>query len=281
MKPFLGVSTVLVVFFVSLSYPFAKASDFQSSISISSSGRVVLTGRQGEIYWKGDAEEGNFYDWRDAGIGYGGSAQFDLPDSKVKIVTRRVFKGTYAVKCKVMNAGGEQPNSNRAQVRRREPMQNLEEAYYGAALYLSPNFGGGSHQIIMGFKHVDPAKGNFCNLQVDGRGYLRIQRKHDPDAEGPDRIQTLWRDEVPAPVGKWFTAVFYLRATKDGKIKCWKNGVLVFRINGDFRSMESQAPGPNFYAGLYEDPAITKDQYVLVDEMICASTYQLALPRRG
>ena len=278
MKPFLGVSTVLVVFFVSLSYPFAKASDFQSSISISSSGMVVLTGNNGEIYWKGDAEEGTFDDWIGDGGGHRGHHP---PDSEVTIITNPVYKGTYAVKCRVINAGGEDENSNRAQVKRHEPMKNLQEAYYGAALYLSPNFGGGSHQLIMGFKHVDPAKGNFCNLQVDRAGYLCIQRKHDPDAEGPGRIETLWRDEVPAPVGKWFTAVFYLRLTENGEIKFWKNGVLVFSINGDFRSMEGQAPGPNFYAGLYEDPAITKDQYVIVDEMICASTYELALPRRG
>jgi len=56
---------------------------------------------------------------------------------------------------------------------------------------------------------------------------------------------------------------------------------LMVDVDGDFRFAEYQGYiGAHIRAGLYESSAIPHSQYVIVDEMICASTYELSLPKK-
>lgn len=274
MKQLIGFTAAIGVLVVSLFFPLAQAIYLQSSISLTSFGTIAHA--EGEIYWKADFEEGTFYDVLDGGLGGYGSVDHQ-PDagSEVTIVTDS-FKGNYAAKCNVWDAGAGEMWSNRAELSRWKPHRDLEEAYYGVALKLGPNFHPpDTWSVITQLRTMDTQTDDRLLMEVHwNTGELMfVYWFPDPEYNRP------WQDNVPVPIGEWFTVVIYARFTENGNYKLWVNEELVLNVDGDFR-FRGDRVGPNFKAGVYVHTSSTQDKYVIVDEMTSASTYELALPQR-
>ena len=226
----------------------------------------------GIVYWRAGFETGDFYEITDAGYGGGGEPQTEGVGGQLSITSSNVFKGNYACKTEIVTP----PSSGNVNAKaiRWDPIRDYQQAYYGAALYLDPNLAVTDWGMNIMQLHVmsDGYSALPAVLLVTNSGgslkFNLYQQRHD----GAQFMH--WTGD--AIVGEWFTAVFYCNHIENGNLKLWINGVLVADVNGDFRTLDSY-PGSFFDAGIYQsyqNPA----QYVLVDEMIVASTLESATP---
>ena len=256
--------------------------------TISLQGQISPSQSTGVVYWKADFEEGTFYDITDAGFSWGGDTQIDSPYSQISIATSPVFKGNYACKSQVITPppiGYVSPDSGQtgivhAKALRWYPIYNLTEAYYGAAIYLSPGFStvtGGANSWV-NIMQVHGMSGlalpAFIIITKTSGGFLmmNLETKSNTGASS-----VLWN--TSAIVGQWFTVVFHLKfATEEngGILEMWLNGNKVASQTGDYTPGGAYNSG-FFDTGIYQSYACPA-QYVISDEMTVASTLELATP---
>ena len=260
--------------------------------TISLQGQISPSPPSEVVFWKADFETGTYYDFTDAGYNWGGETQEEPPYSALTIITNPVFKGQYACKAEVItpppsdyvSTPSGQIGLIHAKALRWHPIDTLTEAYYGAALYLSP-----------GFSTIEGGANSWVNvIQVHGLGdslalpaYLIISKTTSHvlkfNVETKDQIGTttrFWQGD--AIVGQWFTIVFHLKFTTEangGILECWINGNKIASRTGDYTVGGAYASG-FFDAGIYQS-YLSPAQYVLIDEMIVASTLEAATPLRS
>lgn len=244
-----------------------------SSAQVPNNGTIVYD--QGVVYWKADFEEGTFYDITNAGMGWGGELQTG-GNGKISIVASPVFKGNYACRAEVTATGVQ----SYAKPVRWAPMEDYTEAYYGAALYISPDFGvtTSGWTNIMQLHETPSGSGVYVYISPmrDSKGVMHLSLRTQQPA---GTYAELWRDTNPLPVGKWFTVVFYAKLTTNGLLNCWIDGQPVTGgpFSRNLAATSGQYQGPAFDAGIYQSydcPA----NYVICDELICASTLEAATP---
>jgi hypothetical protein len=237
-------------------------------------GQIISSG---VVYWETGFENG----YSDITSGGGGMLQYDS-GTTMTIVTSPVYDGTYASRAAVVTP----PSSGiiHAKAIRYVPMRNYTTGYYGAALYLSPTFNipttSDWANIMQLHECTSGSGGNgvFVYLAVirDSSGIMHLSlRSQEPSSNYVE----LWRDTNPAPLGQWFTVVFYVQLTSNGIINCWINGNQV--SGGPFTGMNltstTEYPGPAFDTGIYQSAGCPAN-YVVSDDMIFASTLEAATP---
>lgn len=219
--------------------------------------------------------------------------------STVTLVTNPVFNGKTAAKCQLEHPELGTYESNKAMAARVKETRSMLEGYYGCAFWLPPNFnvkgGGGWIGLVIHQLHTNWYGDNFVELVIvspesspntyePGETGLKFRlrcRLHGPPST---MYGDLWIGEAGGvPLGRWFTVVVYLRATQNGEVKLWIDEELKSRTLGDFRTDNwDEAPvehrGCQFCCGLYESPN-DYPQYLILDEMICATTLGGATPQ--
>jgi hypothetical protein len=239
-----------------------------ANYALASQGQILpLTGT---VYWSSSFETGTFSDFS----GGGTIQDVSAPYVTSTIVTSPVFKGKYACKSAVVTP----PSSGivRAKSIEWNPMRNMPEAYFGAALYLPANFNvGPSNWVNIMQLHCmsDSASGlPACIIMTKSNGILKMNL-YQQTASG----QQIFHWTGNAILGQWFTIVIYCNFVQNGHCSLWINGNLVFNQDGDYRTGDTTYVGAFFDTGIYQNydsPA----QYVISDDMICASTLSLATP---
>jgi hypothetical protein len=251
-------------------------SSTSDSKSISLNGQILPVS-PGTVYWKADFEQGNFYDITNAGIGSGGEVQTEAGTSTIQIIADNVFSGNYAVKATVLSQGG----LNHAKALRWEPMRNLYQAYYGAALYIPTDFNVVYPSGWANIMQVHDSNGSnveaYLAVVGSSSGVMHLSLR----SQNPNYVE-LWRDPNPIPLGSWFTAVFYVNWQQNGQVCLWINNSLVVNATGDF-SCKDGYPSGFFDAGIYlgANTPNPLPQSITFDDMICASTLQAATPTQS
>jgi hypothetical protein len=243
-----------------------------TTYTISSSGTITAA-PTGTVYWRTGFETGTYSE-----ISSGGVAQLaSAPYAKLSIVTSPVFKGTYASRADVVS----KPSSGivRAKAIRWDPIRNLPQAYFGAALYLPSNFdvSTSANWVNIMQLHVmsDSASGlPACIIMTKSNGVLKMNL-YQKTVGGSE----IYHWSGPAIVGQWFTVVIYCHFVQNGHCSLWVNGNLVFDQAGDYRTGDPNYVGAFCDTGIYEDYR-SPVQYVVSDEMIIASTLAAATPVR-
>jgi hypothetical protein len=224
----------------------------------------------GVVYWRTGFENG-FND-----INKGGETEIMASYSTISTVTNPVFKGNYACKTEVITPPPlSVSDSVYTKAVRWTPMRTLTEAYYGAALYLSPTFtvpNNGWTNIMQ--LHEMNGNGVYLYLGVerDSNGMHLTLRTQQPEGYYAE----LWRDSNLVTLGSWFTSVFYLQTKTNGAAALWINNQQVYSGTGNYAPTDGNQ-GPFFDTGLYQSYN-TPTNYVISDEMICASTLTAATP---
>jgi hypothetical protein len=223
------------------------------------------------VYWSANFESGNFFEITNNG---GGQVQRDAGASSV-LITSNVFNGSYALNSSVNIAPG--GGNIHSKVVRWSPIRDLSVAYYGAALYLPFDFDvssnyGASWVNIMQLHTLDGAYAlPACLIMTKSHGQIEMTLY----SKSWDNLEHVYWNG-PSIIGEWFTVVFYCEFKENGNLTLWINNVQVASVIGDFRTGDSYN-GPFFDTGIYQDYT-SPAQYVLSDDMIVASTLELATP---
>lgn len=230
------------------------------------------------IYWR-DTDRKDFGDW-------------DTADSPQAIIVEDTPHSERAFKCRVL----EPQRDRRCELARWTDIKYLEEAYFGAWLYLSPGFeieswGGilqlkgmvptGSHERKF-FLKIDPETG-ILNFVKDFRGPYYPEDPEEGPKIGPGSQGIWWREPVwessfRAPRSTWFHFAAGTKLKKEGVIEAYYNGKFMASLEGDHRMVPyNSAKGVHLRTGLYASTSQTTPNYVIVDNAICASTLEEVL----
>ena len=273
------------IFIINVLNPVIIDAQEASANTITSSGSVVSLENDTqpsapqtyEAYW--NMETNTLYDFTKGG--WGGTLQHKPPSSVLSDVTLGENKW---IRSEIVDPAVSYTGTRvtRAQALRwadNENKQRLDEytdVYAGVRIYLPPDFDvpddtSSNHWCLIYQLHEQGGDGIFMGLLVNRDGTFKIG--HSKVIDGRLTGYTI-ATGIPGIYGRSFTVITHVRATQNGVVEVWIDGVKVAEDFGDHRASDEGAkPGPFLSVGLYQN-VNSNSKYMLFRDAVVASSYQ-------